>query len=94
MIPAGDWETEAACRDVPKGRFFPTSGDPRTAGEMRDFCATCPVQVECLEYALADPELDGIWGGTTETDRRFLRRMRRGYRPEMARAPRPRKRAG
>lgn len=94
LIPLGDWEEEAACRDVPGHLFFPESGDPLSAGDMRKFCSTCPVQLPCLQYAMAHPDTEGIWGGTTETDRRRLRRLRNGYRPEMARAPRPRKQAG
>jgi WhiB family redox-sensing transcriptional regulator len=43
---------------------------------MRELCATCPVRVECLEYALADESLTGLWGGTTDTERRMIRRRR------------------
>jgi hypothetical protein len=32
-------------------------------------CRVCPVRVPCLEYAMARPELDGIWGGLTERQR-------------------------
>lgn len=94
LIPLGEWEDDAACREVPQELFFPKPGDPLTAVFMRSFCLLCPVQPECLEYALANPDLEGIWGGTTETDRRAIRRARNGYHPEMARAARPRKRAG
>jgi WhiB family redox-sensing transcriptional regulator len=39
-------------------------------------CGTCPVQSECLGEALADEHLVGIWGGTTDYQRRQLRRRR------------------
>lgn len=94
LIPLGEWEAYAACTEVPSKLFFPEPGDPLTARFMRLFCDDCPVRAECLEYALDNPDLTGIWGGTTETDRRLIRRLRNGYRPEMARAPRPRKQAG
>jgi hypothetical protein len=29
---------------------------------------------ECLAYALADDQLQGVWGGTSEAERRVLRR--------------------
>ena len=32
----------------------------------------CPVQRECLEYAIAIGEMHGIWGGLNETERRGL----------------------
>jgi WhiB family redox-sensing transcriptional regulator len=37
-------------------------------------CAECPVQADCLQFALATNQDSGIWGGTTEEDRRKLRR--------------------
>lgn len=36
-------------------------------------CATCPVQPECLAYALDADEPSGIWGGLTPDERRALR---------------------
>jgi WhiB family redox-sensing transcriptional regulator len=37
-------------------------------------CATCPVQPECLRYAIETRQEYGIWGGTTEDERRGLRK--------------------
>lgn len=37
-------------------------------------CATCEVREECLEYALANDERFGIWGGLSERERRKLKR--------------------
>jgi WhiB family transcriptional regulator, redox-sensing transcriptional regulator len=37
-------------------------------------CESCAVRAECLAAALADPNLLGLWGGTTGTERRALRR--------------------
>jgi WhiB family redox-sensing transcriptional regulator len=42
-------------------------------------CGACPIAVACLTYALKNHEL-GIWGGTTEEQRRALRR-RNGIAP-------------
>jgi WhiB family redox-sensing transcriptional regulator len=36
----------------------------------------CPVRVECLEYAIANSEDYGVWGGTTEKERVKIRRSR------------------
>jgi hypothetical protein len=40
------------------------------------FCATCPVQVECLDYA-QKWKFDGVWGGQLLQDGQVrLRRLR------------------
>jgi WhiB family redox-sensing transcriptional regulator len=52
--------------------FFPEKGGAVT--EARRICAGCEVRPECLAWALAQPEqLAGVWGGTTERERRTLR---------------------
>lgn len=35
-------------------------------------CAECDVAIECLHFALDAREQHGIWGGTTEAERRSL----------------------
>lgn len=42
----------------------------------RAICAECPVQQECLEYALTHHEIFGVWGGRTERERRKLLKER------------------
>ncbi len=37
----------------------------------------CAVRQMCLEHALVHREHEGIWGGTTERERRRLIRQRR-----------------
>lgn len=41
--------------------------------EAKAICAKCPYRMQCLEYAINDPSLLGIWGGTTERQRRTIR---------------------
>lgn len=41
--------------------------------EAKKFCKTCPYVAECLEWALKNNEM-GVWGGTTERERRMLKR--------------------
>ena len=48
--------------------FFPDLGG--NAAKARAICSVCPVQQECLRYALADRESAGVWGGFTERERR------------------------
>jgi WhiB family redox-sensing transcriptional regulator len=67
------WMERAACRGMDPALFFPLSDEEAEAG--LSVCRTCPVREECLGYALAARERYGIWGGTTERERkRILRR--------------------
>jgi WhiB family redox-sensing transcriptional regulator len=68
------WQTEAACRGLDPDLFFPVWG--ASATEAKAVCATCPVAAECLEFALANGEHFGIWGGVPERQRRTMRRDR------------------
>jgi WhiB family redox-sensing transcriptional regulator len=42
----------------------------------RGMCAMCPVHVECLEYAVANPGICGLWGGSDEREREAIRKLR------------------
>lgn len=59
--------TRTGRRDVPTGAFFPGRG--RSPALAKAIWATCPVQWECLAYALDDPTVTGVWGGTTDHER-------------------------
>lgn len=73
--------SEALCRGVQTQSFF-IEGQPmgriaRIKHQERidnaiKICTSCPIQERCLDYALkAEPY--GIWGGTTEIEREYLR---------------------
>ena len=70
-----DWRDDAACRDEDPELFF--AHDDATAQRALAICAGCPVRDACLEHALANGERHGVWGGTTEHERRVLLRHRR-----------------
>lgn len=70
-----EWRSKAACRGTDIDIFFPAS--EADAGRAKGVCATCPVRLECLEWALASRQEEGVWGGLTDTERRRLRRRRR-----------------
>lgn len=65
------WHDHAACRGMGPDRFFPAAGHSSRDG--LDVCQTCPVTAECLDAAL-DTGAVGVWGNTTQHDRRKLRR--------------------
>ena len=69
-----DWQAEARCTQVDPEIFFPERGGSSKAARM--VCKGCPVQGICLEYALNNKEQFGIWGGTSERERRRLRKDR------------------
>jgi WhiB family redox-sensing transcriptional regulator len=69
------WRQKGACRGLDPAIFYPTSEDD--AAEAKTVCATCPVREPCLEWALANREQDGVWGGATEKERRRMIRQRR-----------------
>lgn len=63
------WHAHAACRSQDPDVFF----DGPLAKAIT-VCETCPVQPQCLTDAMADASLQGVWGGTTEHQRRRMRR--------------------
>lgn len=69
------WRQRAACRGVDPDIFYPASDEEAEAAKA--ICAQCTVREACLEYALANRERDGVWGGATERERRRLIRQRR-----------------
>lgn len=69
------WRQRAACRGVDPDIFYPVSDEE--AEPAKAICAQCPVREACLEYALANRERDGVWGGATERERRRIVRQRR-----------------
>jgi WhiB family redox-sensing transcriptional regulator len=71
------WRAEALCRDTDPELFFPigTTGAALVQIEQaRAVCRQCPVQADCLDFALTTNQDSGIWGGTSEEERRVLRR--------------------
>jgi WhiB family transcriptional regulator, redox-sensing transcriptional regulator len=72
------WREQAACRDTDPDLFFPV-GTTGPAIEQIDsakrVCNECSARVPCLEYALSSNQDSGIWGGTSEEERRSLRRQ-------------------
>jgi len=51
--------------------FFPPDGGSAEPG--RRICAQCPVREPCLDYAVSNGIVHGIWGGLSERERRALR---------------------
>ncbi|WP_031016800.1 WhiB family transcriptional regulator [Streptomyces sp. NRRL S-1314] len=72
-----NWRHGAACRTEDPELFFPigTSGPSLLQTEQaKAVCRRCPVRKQCLEWALETGQSIGVWGGTSETERRALKR--------------------
>ncbi|MFE7422004.1 WhiB family transcriptional regulator [Rhodococcus sp. NPDC057529] len=74
-VDSGEWRVRAACRGADLSVFFSPDGERRHARDRREararqICEVCPVLVQCRDHALAVGEPYGVWGGTTEADRR------------------------
>jgi WhiB family transcriptional regulator, redox-sensing transcriptional regulator len=67
------WMGDANCIGVDPDVFFPQRGDP--TNEAKTICRACSVRAECLDYALSINERHGIWGGTSERQRRTIRQQ-------------------
>jgi WhiB family redox-sensing transcriptional regulator len=69
------WRQHAACYGLDPQIFYPAIDEE--AEEAKAVCEDCPVRQPCLEYALAEREKEGVWGGATERERRRIIRQRR-----------------
>jgi WhiB family redox-sensing transcriptional regulator len=76
-----DWMARGSCREYSQEMFYGSEdreGKARhhpnlTVDEVaraRRVCNTCPVQMECLDFAIRTREEFGIWGGSTAGQRK------------------------
>jgi WhiB family redox-sensing transcriptional regulator len=72
LISRPAWHVRAACRGEDVSTFILERGQSDKAAQR--VCAACPVRSECHGYAMDDPELVGVWGGTSGRQRRLMRR--------------------
>jgi WhiB family transcriptional regulator, redox-sensing transcriptional regulator len=71
------WRDQAKCQNVQVNLFFP-DGNGAAIEEIqaaKSLCESCEARSACLEFALVTNQEAGIWGGTTEAERRRLRRV-------------------
>ena len=73
-----NWREDIACRDADPDLFFPigpTGAALRQMEEAKRICRACPVQIQCLAWALENGVADGVWGSTTPDERRVIRSL-------------------
>jgi WhiB family redox-sensing transcriptional regulator len=76
-IERDDWRDVASCRDTDPDLFFPVGTTGPAIEQIENakaVCRECPALVPCLEYALTTNQDSGVWGGTSEEERRKLRK--------------------
>ncbi len=76
-IEQESWMLEGACSNLDSDLFFPVGSSMKAMKkslEAKAICNECPVKLDCLEYALNTNQDSGIWGGTTEDERKSIRR--------------------
>lgn len=69
-----DWMAQGNCADKPPSLFFPSDGVGVEVAKR--VCSDCPMRVQCLEYALDNRIDHGVWGGTSERERRRILKAR------------------
>lgn len=80
------WREQAVCATLPTEQqdwFFADAEEQASLTQHRQaqvFCFGCPVQVECLDYAVRTQPPMGVWGGLTQAQRKryLLPALRRG----------------
>jgi WhiB family transcriptional regulator, redox-sensing transcriptional regulator len=73
-----DWREKASCRSVDPDLFFPVGTTGLALDQIEQakaVCRACPSVDPCLEFALSTNQESGVWGATSEEERRKLRRQ-------------------
>ena len=69
------WMDQGNCRNKPPKMFFPSDGLGVVIA--KEICRTCKVKERCLNHALQNHISHGVWGGTSERQRRRIRNEQR-----------------
>lgn len=66
------WE-EAVCNSVDVNIFFPERGSGSRGqphhSQVKAICMECPIRVKCLQFAIDENQIHGIWGGMSYRER-------------------------
>lgn len=69
--PSLGWMARAACADSDSRWFFMNEGKGNGYDAKRRYCVQCPVDEECLTYAIVNRLQAGVWGGMNAKERRL-----------------------
>ena len=75
-INAPIFDGTQVCAQMDPDAFFPDNPVDYTNNlrVLKPICNSCQFQTPCLKYALDNPELVGIWAGTSHKDRLAMKR--------------------
>lgn len=82
-LPSFILKDEPLCSQVDPELFFPEENEKTKTSyyvnikAAKEICNKCPLVKECLEYALRNSPIQGVWGGLTEKERYNLTRSKR-----------------
>ena len=65
-----EWKQMAACRGTAPDVFVEGGRGQLQRGP--GICGCCDVRQVCLDFAVWQPDLVGMWGGATEAERREI----------------------
>ncbi len=72
---------KAACKGM-TDMFFPEKGDAEgSVNKAKAVCATCSVKDDCLEFALDNSFIYGVWGGMSARQRKTYKAQLRRAKP-------------
>lgn len=69
-----EWLEQAECRGSDPELFFPTRPNSPEVLLALQLCCTCNVRNKCYDVAASNLMIEGIWGGTTQDQRKQLQR--------------------
>ncbi|MBM7824884.1 WhiB family redox-sensing transcriptional regulator [Arcanobacterium pluranimalium] len=69
------WMEDALCAQTDPDIFYPEKGG--STAPATSVCNSCSVRAECLDYAVTNDIRHGIWGGTSDNDRKRMSRERK-----------------
>ncbi|MFI0510798.1 WhiB family redox-sensing transcriptional regulator [Streptomyces canus] len=72
--PRSTWRLRALCVGEDPELFFPLVETDSATARARAVCRRCPVLLACRDWAVRHGEADGVWGDTTASQRRAIRR--------------------
>lgn len=68
-----NWADRGACVGMDPDEFYPQRHDTAAINAAKRVCRACEVREVCLEYAIANNERAGIWGGLGDRARKRIR---------------------
>ena len=73
------WQDRANCKGMDPALFHeekPFNWPKKQLARAKAICATCPVAQDCLQFAIENQYLLGVWGGMTYNERLAYRKLK------------------